>query len=1030
MGNRNKKLAPKTPAPPPERREKPEVPRREPYWPGAQTFLFAATLFLSAALLFSVQPMFAKMVLPRFGGAPAVWNTCLVFYQAVLLAGYLYAHLSVKWLGPRKQAALHLAVLLAPWIVLPIRIAENWSPPADAFPVPWVWLLLSLSVGLPFFVVSASAPVLQAWFAETGNRSARDPYFLYSASNLGSLLALLSYPLAIEAYLSLGAQAWTWTAGYGLLIALLCACATRMWLSPKALFAEAEPRVAGPSEEDSSPLGFARRLRWVLLAAIPSSLLLGVTAHVTVDIVSMPLLWVIPLALYLLTFVIVFARRPILAHRWMVRMQPLVLVAAVGSLIWKATEPTSVLLVGSLHLLAFFLTAMVCHGELAADRPAAGRLTEFYLWMSVGGVLGGLFNALAAPLLFATVLEYPLALAAACMVRPRIAAMRKGPPYREWIVPGMALVIAAMIWGIGEIFAISGRRYYGMAVVNLSLAVLAACAAFSLRRRPLPFGLAVAALAALSLKCAESASQTLHVERSFFGILQIKRDPAANTNFLIHGLTNHGQQCRDDDRRREPLSYYHKQGPLGGVFRALQKRRPLKEIGALGLGAGTIAAYGLPGERITFYEIDPAVERIARRPEYFTYLADCRANVEVVLGDARLSLARGPARQFDLLILDAFNSDAVPLHLLTREAFAVYLKRLAERGVLAAHVSSRYLNLEPALGRVAEDAGLTALICRDEEVEEIGKFATDWVVMARRAADLGPLADDPRWEPLPTIAGRIWTDDFSNIVDAIELENSWDWLVPSSRQRNAEAREHAAKGTKLARQGRMEEAIAEFEKALEIDPQYAEAHGNLGAALASLDRLDEAIDHYRQALELRPEGAKTHNNLALALARRGKIDAAIPHWQCAVELNPTLAEAHQNLGMMPYMRGQTAMALARWRQGLRDCPDDVMLLCLIARTLATHEDSALRHGSEAVELAGRATRISGGRDAAVLDVLAAAYAEAGRFPEAVESAEKALALAGNNAALKTALEEKLKLYRAGAAFREPHPSPPPKLRAP
>ena len=334
------------------------------------------------------------------------------------------------------------------------------------------------------------------------------------------------------------------------------------------------------------------------------------------------------------------------------------------------------MLLGTLHLLAFFVTAMVCHGELAADRPPAKRLTEFYLWMSLGGVLGGLFNALVAPIIFSTVLEYPLMIAAACMVRPRLAAKRPESPYRELILPGVALALAAAIWAIRTLNLLTGWRYADMPVVKLAAVGLAACAAFFLRRRPLPFGLAVVVLAALSIWCAEPATRLLHVERSFFGVMRVEYDPVSNTNILVHGLTHHGQQSLEENRRREPLAYFHKQGPLGHVFRALESRRPLKEIGVLGLGAGTIAAYGQPGERMTFYEIDPAVERIAREPEYFSYLADCRAKLDVIMGDARLSLVNGPDRKFDLLIIDVFNSDSVPLHLITREAFAVYLKRL------------------------------------------------------------------------------------------------------------------------------------------------------------------------------------------------------------------------------------------------------------------------------------------------------------------------------------------------------------------
>jgi tetratricopeptide (TPR) repeat protein len=483
------------------------------------------------------------------------------------------------------------------------------------------------------------------------------------------------------------------------------------------------------------------------------------------------------------------------------------------------------------------------------------------------------------------------------------------------------------------------------------------------------------------------------------------------------------------------------------------------------------------------------VERIAREPEYFSYLADCRAKLDVIMGDARLSLVNGPDRKFDLLIIDVFNSDAVPLHLVTREAFAVYLKHLNDRGVLAAHISSRYLNLEPALARLAADAGLIARICRDNENDSttaITKSASDWVVMARNAEDLGPLTADPRWLPLSLGKGRLWTDDFSNIVDAIQMDNSWAWLQPSSWLQSTSATEQVVIANQLVREERIDEAIVCLEKAIEIDPQSAEAHDNLGTALARLGKIDEALDHYNKSLAIRPNSARTHNNLAITLSRQKRIDEAIdhfvkaleidpqsaetygsfgdalagvgrvkdacelygkaleiqpdwaqmhnglaialaqlgkmgeavPHWQQAVELNPRLAEAYQNWGVFLFIQGNIPQAMARWRQGIKECPDHAMLLCLIARTLATSWDAALRNGPEAVQLAERANQLSGGKNATILDVLASAYAEAGRFPESVETAQRALAAAGNNEAKIAAIQAKLKLYRAGSAFHE------------
>jgi len=881
---------------------------------------FAVTLFVSASLLFVVQPMFAKMALPLLGGAPSVWNTCLVFYQAALLAGYVYAHLSLKWLGPRRQAALHLALLCLPWVVLPIHIAQGWVLPPDVFPVFWLWLLLSVSVGLPFLIVSASAPTLQAWFAQTGSRSARDPYFLYAASNLGSLLALLGYPLVIESHLTLAGQTGWWAAAYGLLMALMAVCAVRLWRSSPVspTVAEAATREPEAGRVSDRPT-ILRRLRWLALAFVPSSLLLGVNTHISTDLVAMPLLWVVPLALYLLTFVLVFARRSILPLPWMVRAQPYWIVVAAGALAWNADTPTQLLSLGLLQLLAFFVTAMVCHGQLAADRPASSRLTEFYLWMSLGGVLGGLFNALVAPLVFSGVLEYPLMIAVACLLRPRPAAAKSPRSLvREIAWPGaILLACVAATWATRSEGPLAEWRYANVPATKLALVVLAVVAAFLLRHRPLRFGLGVAVLLAVSLWCGKGGLHVLHAERSFFGVSRVIRDPVWNANELKHGSTKHGVQILDTSERHEPLSYYHRKGPLGQIFQALEPRRPLAEIGVLGLGAGTIAAYGQHGERITFYEIDPAVERIARNPEYFTYLADCRANVEVILGDARLSLIHGAPRKFDLLVVDVFSSDSVPIHLITREALQIYLQRLAEGGLLAIHISSRFLDLKPILGKLAEDAGVMARVREDSGTSDLGKDSSTWVVMARRAEDLLPLVKDPGWVPLGSGSGRLWTDDFSNIVGFMKWRFSWEWLKPSTWWGAVpEAASHYKIGNALVSQGRFDEAIGHYEKALKIRPDVAETHYNLGNALADQGRFDEAIGHYQKALEIRPDFVEAHFNLGNVLADQGRFDEAIGHYQKALGIRPDFAEAYFNLGNASADQGRFDEAIGHYQKAL------------------------------------------------------------------------------------------------------------------
>ncbi len=725
--------------------------------------LFAVTLFLSATLLFVVQPMFAKMVLPLLGGTPAVWNTCMVFYQAVLLAGYLYAHFSTRLLGPRRQAGLHLAVLCLPWLVLPIVVAETWIPPAEGNPIPWLLMLLAVSVGLPFFVVSASAPMLQAWFANTDHPAAKDPYFLYAASNLGSMLALLGYPVLVEPGLPLDRQTWAWTGGYGLLMLLVIGCAVLLWRSRggagpagDAEPAVDEPRLADPSWRD--------RLRWLVLSFAPSSLLLGVTTHISTDIAAVPLLWVVPLALYLLTFVLVFARRKPLKHAWMLRVQPY-LVVVLGALFFLgAANKIWVLL--SLHLAAFFVTAMVCHGELARTRPKASRLTEFYIWMSVGGVLGGTFNALVAPHLFPTVIEYPLVIVVACMLRPRTSTAA-GTTRSRWL----DFALPAAVGAAAAVLVVGLQAADVQITVARAVAILApvGLVAFGSQARPIRFGLGVAGLLVVSLLCSGRERGLMHVERGFFGVVRVRHDRSFNTHTLVHGSTNHGMQSLDPARRNQPLSYFHRTGPLGDLFKMLSDRGSVREIGIIGLGTGSIATYGQPGQRITYYEIDPLVERIARDPRYFTFLRDAQAEVEVVLGDARLTLARASHARYDLLILDAFSSDAIPVHLVTEEALRLYLDKLDEQGVLALHISNRYLDLGPVLARLAGDAGVECRVCRDDQIskteEREGKFSSVWVVMARRPQYLGTLVENTRWQPLIAQPDDPrWSDDFSNIL--------------------------------------------------------------------------------------------------------------------------------------------------------------------------------------------------------------------------------------------------------------------------
>ncbi len=729
---------------------------------------FALSLFVSATLLFWVQPMFAKMVLPLLGGTPAVWNTCMVFYQAALLAGYVYAHVSAKWLGVRWQAVLHVGWLGLALVVLPVGIPGGWVPPAAGPPVPWLLLLLLVSVGLPFFVLSTTAPMLQQWFAHTRHHAARDPYFLYAASNLGSMVALLGYPSLLEPHLRLIHQSYAWSLGYGLLALLILSCAGILWRSSRAGGQEAAKGKAGEPEaaraDVPETLTAGRRLKWVALSFAPSSLLLGVTTYISTDIAAVPLIWVVPLALYLLTFVLVFARRPLLRPELAARWQPVAVLPLAILFLWDLQAEGNLVL--PLHLLAFFFLAMVCHGELARSRPSTAHLTEFYLWLSVGGVLGGLFNALVAPLVFTSVVEYPLAIVLACLLRP--ASVGHSPlkdlSWRDLAWPlGFGVLLALLVTMVK-----ASAAEVTVTGVTVMVSCFAALVCYGFASRPLRYGLGVGAIFLVGVLYSSGDYPVLHQERSFFGVLQVRADATGQYHFLYHGTTLHGAQNLDPQHRREPLTYFIPTGPVGQMFNAFIHKPSHQKVAVIGLGTGSLSSYAWEGQSWTFFEIDPAVERLARDPLYFTFLEDCPAEVEVVLGDARLTLARAPDEAYDLIIFDAFSSDAVPTHLISREALSLYLTKLADGGMLMFHISNRYLDLKPVLANLAADAGL---VCRyqDYQVNETEQATygsrSTWVVMARSQEDLGGLAQDERWtQPNPDPRVGLWTDEYSNIL--------------------------------------------------------------------------------------------------------------------------------------------------------------------------------------------------------------------------------------------------------------------------
>jgi hypothetical protein len=743
--------------------------------------LFALTLFVSATLLFLVQPMMARMVLPLLGGTPAVWNTCMVFFQAVLLAGYAYAHFVPPWVGTRRHFFFHAALLLLPMLVLPIGVAGAWVPPEDANPIPWLAALLSVSVGLPFLVVATSAPLLQNWFSATGHTSAGDPYFLYGASNVGSMAALLGYPTLIEPFLSLQTQSRLWLAGYLLLIGLTLCCG---WMAHRAKVAAPTGPAKVPAPLPSPFPSRATRWHWLALAFVPSSLMLGVTTYFTTDIAAIPLLWVVPLAIYLGSFILVFARRSWLPPQFCRRAFPPMVLCLVFLMIGSGTHQLHTGVVMLIHLAVLFLAAMVCHGELARRRPTAEHLTTFYLYLSLGGVLGGMFNALVAPLLFTRVLEYPLVLLAACLLLPGVQAETAGaaaPPAPRWRRLGLDLLGPGLVGGLTAflvlVFIPSPAAGGGSTVLAnvpgglsaLAVYVLPLLVCFSWANRPVRFACGLGALLLASGACQEWQNQVLYRERGFFGDMHVRLDPTGQYIQMVHGTTLHGMQNLDPARRGEPLTYFHRTGPIGQIFASREGGAgPIRRVGVTGLGVGVLASYARPDQHWTYYEIDPAVCRVAYDSAYFTYLKDAESRgvrLNVVLGDARLKLAAADKAEYDLLALDAFSSDSVPVHLLTRQALQLYLSKLGRGGWLIFNISNRYLNLEPVLAALAKDADLTALVCYDQDLGVPGKNASSWIVMARTADELEALSPLPGWRAARCEPGvDLWTDDFSNLL--------------------------------------------------------------------------------------------------------------------------------------------------------------------------------------------------------------------------------------------------------------------------
>jgi spermidine synthase len=712
--------------------------------------IYVLTVFVSASLLFVVQPMVGKMILPHLGGSSAVWTTCMLFFQAMLVVGYVYAHFLARHVAPRRQVLIHLAIMLvACGVTVPLGVPETFLK-TSGHPALWLLLAMLAGIGLPLFVVSTSAPLFQRWFSYTDHPDAEDPYHLYAASNVGSILALLSYPFVVEPTIGLTAQRWTWSAGFLLLAVLAAGAGYLLWTA--GTDAVDEP----PETARTSDIEWRQRGKWVFWAFIPSSLMLGVTQYMTTDIASMPLLWVLPLGLYLLSFIFVFAKGdwllPSYARTFLPIFAFVVLAASVSELqMW-------VLILG--HLGMFFLLAMFFHGRLAATRPDKHGLTEFFIWMSVGGALGGLFNSLVAPAILDRPLEYTGVLVVA------IAAIFPNPDRIEdpfnptWFVPAMMAPVAlGYLWMIG-FWSLEQPWYLGYAVVAVGVGTAIAVVS------PRTENIVAAMLLVLGLQSTFALDDVLTYERSFYASYAVfEREYEEGTyRKLSHGTTAHGVQAMYPGMEDTPVGYHHPEGPVGQVMDAI----PHDRVAVAGLGAGAMAAYGGPDNHMTFYEIDPAIEQMAR--EYFTYLEQCGPYCDVILGDARKLLEKEDDGEFDIIFMDAYNSDSVPTHLLTREAVDLYLSKLDEDGVIVFHVSNRYLDVEGVVGGLVEEMGLAArsqIHRPGPELSDKHVYTSAYTVVAREESDLRSIADGENWRETLS-ADIVWTDNYSNVVSVFD----------------------------------------------------------------------------------------------------------------------------------------------------------------------------------------------------------------------------------------------------------------------
>jgi hypothetical protein len=718
------------------------------------------TIVLSSFLYFLIQTLAAKALLPIFGGVPSVWNICLIFFQGMLLLGYFYSFLTTRFFSARLQRVIHFSLILCSMIMIPI-LWTDIRPQATIPPALNVLWLLTIKLGIPIFIVSTTAPLVQYWFGQTRDPQAKDPYFLYSASNIGSLFALLGFPLLFEPFVGLQTLSLAWSFIY---IAFTLLLLTTAWqLRPRNSLA---PEIIAKSHNS---ITWQRRVQWLLLSFAPSTLLMASTQYITTEIVSTPMLWILPLTLYLLTFIIAFARKPIISHQWMVREQAVFLIFLLVSLSKDIfTLPSGLLLL--FHMVGFFALVMVCLGELVGKRPDKSYLTEFYLWIALGGFLGGIFNGIIAPLIFNGIYEYYIAICLCVALRPWPKVNNKyqwsSSDFLMSIVIGIVLTVNYFLFTMHYSFIISQNKFSYFKFIDLFVITAVIIIILAKDQRPFRFSVNLMILFFYAQALPGfTQGDLLWQSRNFFGVTKVYKNSADNLHFLMSGTTLHGLEIMSKSIEFNRVESYYQ--PIQLIANLLtQNKIPLK-IGIAGLGVGMLGCQFSKQDAVTFFEIDPVVVKIANMPTMFTYLKNCPPTGGVILGDARLNIANAPPHFFNVIIIDVFSSDAIPMHLVTREALQLYSQKLAPDGLIIFNISNRHIDLVPVLSTAAKQMKLETLLYLSGKLDNQFQAASEWIVLTKNNKISEKL--QPIWKKLDTSQARtLWTDDHSNILGILK----------------------------------------------------------------------------------------------------------------------------------------------------------------------------------------------------------------------------------------------------------------------